>query len=471
MSARSVPRSRQALADSVLSALLALLVAGSLVLTGRLWLTNPYLTPPPEQPQTYVAADADGRLAAADLVLPARLVVHADSGGARALRDPADAAFHALWSQARPILRLLTPKAVAAAKPSSPQAFASAATTGATLEMTFATRLPWTDWWDALTGGSAGGGPEVDRLLIVPGAAPPDAPTAPTVFLAAGTAVRSVVLPVGSARPLAKQLAALPETGDLLRALPAAVDGIDVLPGVLVTAGALPPPLRVGVERLDATALVDASFADPSVVRRAIEDDGSSFYTDGEDWLRIAPDGDVRWSAPQASGPATGGLAAAIQQAAAFVDGRGGWPPGATLVGTAPISPQGSPVVGAPPGGYELGFAPRYDGYLLLSGPAPVALSVGAAGVVSYVRRVVVPLGSGAPGAEIGPEEALADLARHWPTGSTRSPRLVTGAWEGYVYRGGGLAAPAWVFDLAGGQQVLVDALDGSVLGPLAVLP
>jgi hypothetical protein len=470
-------RRRGATLDGVLSAVLTLLVTGSLYLTGRLWLNNPYLTPPPQPPPPYVAPGAEGNLGPADLLVPMRLVLHEGSAGARALDDPSDPLFKAIWAAALPALRSLDPQAAAAAPASDAGALAAASATAPSLELRFGVRLPWQDWWDVLAPGpgrgTAGAGPPVDRVLVVPGA------SATTLYLAAGASVRRATVPAPTGSSLDDELRALRGTagGIPLRPFQPQTGAVRVLPGQLVPlAGYAPPLLPAGVERPNAAALVAASFRDPSVVRRVVEADGSSFFTDGEDWLRISPDGAVRWSSPRgaAAGP-QGGLPKALGRTAAFVDGRGGWPGSAFLAGVVTAAgPAGSlavPEGGPPRAGYLLRFATRVNGWPVFGSPDPLVLQVGAQGIAGYVRRVPTPLAQAAGPTGMGPEEALNRLAAAWPAALPQARRVVSDVWPCYVYLGAGRLTPAWAFGLAGGGRAMVDALDGHVIVPAPVSP
>lgn len=460
--------------DAALSVLLAALVALSLVLTGRLWLTNPYLTPPPAPPASYVASDADGHFTAADTLSPLRIALHYGSGDVRALNDPGDPVFKAVWSVLLETLRQIAGRPLGQAKASNLAALAAAAASSPSIGAQFGARLSWGDlqavWAGRQTSGSGPAGPAVDRVLIVPRS------SGTTIYLAGGAHVVRVALPAAAAISLADELRARPGGGVPLRPMTGDVGGVKVLPGVFVPVAA-PPPAVVRVERLDAQALVDASFSDPSVVRRAAENDGSLFFTDGEDWLSLSPGAVVRWNASAGPRSAKSGLVAALSQAVSFVDGRGGWPAATTLmaVRSAPAPPpssaRGASTAAAAPAGYQLAFAVRYDGWPVFSKPAALVVGVGSGGVTSYLRRVPVPVGSSAIRGGVTPAQALERLAAHWPAGESQGARLVSDVYGCYVYLGGSRLIPAWAFELADGGRVLVDALSGRVFGPASLLP
>lgn len=261
-------------------------------------------------------------------------------------------------------------------------------------------------------------------------------------------------------------------------------EGLAVAPGVYAPAGGRELPLlQYGPASLPWERLARSFFGSATVPRRVAAGD-VVLYTDGQGSLTIRPDeGLAEYQAlPAPGGPAgaagPAGMAAqagaegaaptpaeALAAAVAFGAERGGWPAAGDVVlaSVTPVVARGS--LSAPRIlGYRFGFLQRVDGYLLADRYLAV-VEVGPGGVAYWRRRFIEsnladPLGTVAiPIMPAG--EAVALAAALGFDELPESARLVDAARLVYVRHEGEFQKPAWQLNLHDGTVVWVSAWPG----------
>jgi hypothetical protein len=453
--------------------ILALLVAGSLVLSARLWAPDPAV----QAPLTGVARDAlpgtVSGLEGTDLAEPWRMLVRFGATRSAALADPGDPRYGALWADLRAVLPTLTPPDAAATLTQAEACAASARQAPASVEADLGQRLPWSTWaaiWGLPPGGPApaSASPPADRLLIVPGAAEA------SVCRYVGAAAAAYRVPASPGlRQLAADLAALanqPLDYDLVPLPPVA--GLGLRPGIEVPApGFARGSVAVKAEEIRPADMLAALFPPSASVRRRQGADGLQTYSDGTAELHLGGDGSLQYAVGIAPAADPEGPGQALAKAVSFVDQAGGWPPTGLLFDLSAIPQPGSFRLRGGEGaidGYRLTFTERWRGLPLLGDPAPVAVDVGAVGVLGYTRHVDVVAQEGQPQPFLPADAALAKLAASWPVAASGSDRVVADVFPAYLRSAGGQSwIPVWGVELGDGTLVALSARSGDTLDVL----
>ncbi|MHB9143986.1 MAG: two-component system activity regulator YycH [Symbiobacteriia bacterium] len=427
--------------ESVSSVLLAVLVAGSLVLTGALWF----------QPGGNITAAPPGlKVPVKDypsqdqVVMPRQMVAHLGNDR-HALLLPGRPGFSDTWAAARRVLAHLDSTEGIVLTPGDLAAFGK----GPSLELTFPAALPLSDWlwvWRGTPGRQLW--PATRHVLI-------DLSPTVEVLLQVDGEDRWVRAPLtsGSTR-LTDVLRDLNRFDvPVAQPLPARVQGLDISPDIWVPADGLPvAAAHVIADPLKPDVLVHSFFPDPSVVRRIQERDGAVIYTDGVQLVRAYPNGQFEYSRPgPTEAPNSRSLADSLEQTLEFVALHGGW-----LVDTILVQQRQDP------GASHFGFGLQFAGLPLVYRQPPLQVSVAGDGVTVYNRAAEPPQGPADPAQPaISASRALEVVAR---AADRRGNIRVEDMYLGYVRVAGGILRPAWVVVLNVGETDAVDAFTSRIL-------
>jgi hypothetical protein len=230
--------------------------------------------------------------------------------------------------------------------------------------------------------------------------------------------------------------------------------------------------VEVKAETIAASDMLLALFPPAASVRRTQGLDGLQNYSDGLAELHLGGDGTLQYAVeapPTADAEAPG---QALQSVARFVDQAGGWPPTGLLFDLAAIPQPGSFRLHggeAAITGYRIAFTERWRGLPLLADPAPIAVDVGASGVVmGYTRSVADGLQEQAPVPFLPAASALTELTASWPLAASASERVVVDVFPAYLPSGDGTSwLPVWGVELQDGSIVALSASTGATLDVL----
>lgn len=467
----------------VTSIVLALLVAGSLLLAARLWAPDRTVHAPLAGAYRYPIPGTVAGLTTGDLAQPWRMIVHFGAARSAVLADPGDPHYISVWADTLAVLPDLGPSSAPATLKVAEGCAALAQQAPYSLELALGERLSWSTWaslWGLGATGSSpsSASPPVDRLLIVP-AVPasgrsPAAALGATICRYVGTdAARYSVAPNPAMGNLTRELAALrslPLDYDVVPLPPVA--GLGLRPGIDVPVpGFARGSVKVQPETISPRHMLAALFPPTASVRRTTGLDGLQNYSDGLADLHLGGGGSLQYAvgAPPTVDPEAPGQA--LLAAASFVDQAGGWPPTGVLFDLAAIPQPGSFSLHggeAAHSGYRITFTERWRGLPLLADPPPIAIDVGAPGVLAYTRQVSVPEQEQPAQPFLPAARALADLAAAWPLAASGSDRIVVDVFPAYLPSGDGkLWLPVWGVELQDGSIVALSATTGATLDVL----
>lgn len=319
--------------DTGLNTMLALLVAGSLALTGYLWFAPALGEVQPRRERALPPpAATDARPAApelAELVDPVRILLHLDERVHTAVHPGSPLYRRSMWVM-RPLLSTLQIPAFAALSPVGSHVVEQAWQEGPGIDLIFNVTLPLSQWgahWQA-EGIRADLELPVNRVFLHVG-------EAPALYLIGPTGMFRAPLPPERDRHKVRFLLWDQDPAGVApyRALPRQLGSLRTAPGVFVPEQ--PPALAVLDTRVEGPSpayLLPRLFADLSVVRQVEERDGAIIYTDGMRALRVYPAGGLEYTAPELGEPQPPpDYDAALQMAYEFVAQHGGWPEGLFL--------------------------------------------------------------------------------------------------------------------------------------------
>lgn len=473
------------------SVLLGVLVLGALVLSTALWLQTPGGGRPVPR-QAYVADGAWGEVSLAGVAAPLRLVLHR-GGSHRLLAEPSAEEFAAVWGNVREAVGQRAASPLEGPAVVGEGELEGLRRSGTGLEVLFPVEFTLGEWLQGA--GSVRGGSPGDELALL---AVPVQRLALFVredgrlvaFLGGSRGRIRAVLPTG---PVAGLVAEHWPSATPARELSGGWGNLKPVPGLYVMDPPEAMPLLVAAaEPLEPRPLADSLFPDPLAVQRLEGRDGSLFFTDGQEGLKVEPNGAAQYDRPQGSGRRREwSRAESMAGAVSFVAEHGGWPAGARLLAAVPVAE----------GGLRLEFSPYWNAYPLLGGPgragsrglkglgapAPLEVVVAGGGVTSYARSIQRPLRPVTGQVALRPtrplvvEDALTalDRERREPEGPDGNKLVVRDAYLAYYWQApraekspedGRATAPAsnelrpvWALEVGQGGRILVDALTGDV--------
>lgn len=211
-------------------------------------------------------------------------------------------------------------------------------------------------------------------------------------------------------------------------------------------------------ERFDLDRLLKVFFIDMSLVRRIEEKDGAVIYTDGQEGVRIYPDGAVEYTT---AGSKEGILSGdqALSLAGEIIALYGGWAPSVYL-----WAPSGSEPV---KDRQQLFFVPYAGGSPLVSSEGGISLTVSKRGAQSYFRNLMVPADEPLGVMTIVSAPAAFDLALEYAHeewgGEEKLP--VHGFYLGYYLRDPlselKQVVAAWILEVEGFGLAVINAANG----------
>lgn len=455
--------------ETLKTAILLALVAGSFVLSARIWwgAAAMYRVPPREE-EYYRAPAVAARLEELRLLTsPARIVLNFGGPGHAAFL-PGVSGYTTVWSAASKIL------AAADVSPDSLTPCGDGVVRGLRgrqgVELTFPLPLPvglWATLWRARCNPRTDGpgAPAFDRALII---LDPD----PALYLRRAHGAGYVACVLGEEARLAatglKAELSLMATAHLspyveLVSRPA----LGVADGTFVPAD---PPRMAAIEPRAEPATPDelqrGFFPDVSIVRETHERDRAVIYTDGLYSLRVYRTGAMEYNVGGAAPPVSGVVTSldpqlALMRAAEFVQFHGGWPAEAYLA--ALDMPPFSPIAGEEDR-YTACFSYRFRGMPVVSGEGALRVNVATWGVELYSRNVRAPARLAGDLDQIIPASRVLDALE---AGRAALPpaAVLEDLYPGYLLPDPadpqGVLRPVWIARLTGGITVFFDSATG----------
>jgi hypothetical protein len=227
-------------------------------------------------------------------------------------------------------------------------------------------------------------------------------------------------------------------------------------------------PYALRQERLDNEKLIRSIFVNMALVRRIEERDGAVIYTDGQRGLRLFDHGEMEYTSPKSEpGLEPMETAQALKRAAQFLQLMGGWPDDlfietyATRDRTGPNQRHGDI--------YTLTYHSVQKGVRVFSPEPALLLRFSDRGVIDY-RRHLIRLDTVAGAAEplVDPRPLAAAVAAALEQNDGEA--ALEAVYPAYptTLRGRAIAVsrPVWVFTFDNGQVVLADGYSGELLAP-----
>lgn len=478
---------RRVVLEQVKSVLLVVLVGVSLVLSARQPMGQAGAGARPPRP--YVIEGNLRTAEPAQLLAPRRLILH---GGGRhtLLADPGSAAAAALWRSVRNVALAALANNKAAA-PAEYREVAALRQAGTGVEAILPTDLPLSDWFAVWSGRDDRAGAALRSLQLRRLALFVQGNGTPVIYLGDGGGWRRLRGSGGADLVAAMRVAA--GEGIAAQELTGRWGRLQVEAGIFVPAidvvmGRLASEREPVVTAADKERLQASFFADSTVVRRIQSQDGTTVATDGRDGLAIYPDGAVAFNRPSSRDKGRdAGKLAALNRAAEFVAGHGGWPGGFRLLAAEAVR-SGAAAAATPAGneaaallGYRFAFANGFGAYPIVGGlegprlpspaapgvPAPLEVLTAPSGTVQWFSRAVRrPVFEEREERLMPPQDALTAVDAVLAGFPGRSG-AVRDVFPAYLNRrsadGARVLQPAWLVELADGTLAAVDGDTGRV--------